>query len=305
MKVLNAFWDLRWFPLNYEIVQWLLMAEIKRRALGCDAIRLIIVPPEGRLAKQHTRSPEIEYWRLWNQVSPVMRLVPSFVGLSILVTRQEAANGKKLSFPDPYDPYSAKPPTRDYKWNLVLAAAEKNILPSLKPGDVALENAREWIENHCLGKKPVVIVQRTDPRHPDRNTNWWAWRRFADRLMRGEQYFPIILRDASDIYSEGPQDFVTFDAASVNVELRAALYQEAYLVMGTMSGNMSLAIFNEKVRYLLLTNPKKDTDIEDFWFTKRGFVPGQQPPLAKAGQRWLWANDDYLAIEEGFRQCWG
>lgn len=286
MKILNAFWDLRWFPLNYEIVAWLLMAEIRRAELGCDALRLIIVPPEGRLAKQHIRSPEIEYWRLWNQVIPVMRLVPSFIGLSILATRREARIGNEPSFPDLYNPDTPIAPIRDFKWDLVLAAAEKNILPSLKPGTVALGNTRKWIENHCRGKKPVVLVQRTDPRHPERNTNWAAWRRLAFRLLGGEEYCPIILRDASDIYSKEPLGFVTFDAASVNVELRAALYQEAHLVMGTMSGNMVLAILNEKVRYLLITNPREGTDIEDYWFPKRGFVPGEQPPLAKAGQRW-------------------
>jgi uncharacterized Rossmann fold enzyme len=126
---------------------------------------------------------------------------------------------------------------------------------------------------------PVVFSLRQTPYQQSRNSNLPEWNKAkADLESRGHTV--VIVGDGFDSFE--------WDS----IILRAALFEHAKAVLGVNSGNMGLALFNERVRYSILKPVSGEVATsEEWWETRMGTPRGADFPFAMSHQK-IWWHDD-------------
>ena len=91
-KSFFAFYDLAVSPATFDIVKFLLMAEISRKQQNKENIRLIIVPGfhQGFRSEKQEHNLNEAYWRVRNILVGCSSLLKSCSGFTYCTTRIEA-----------------------------------------------------------------------------------------------------------------------------------------------------------------------------------------------------------------------
>jgi hypothetical protein len=175
--------------------------------------------------------------------------------------------------------------------------------------------ARDWGETPPTVKAPqaahdamkqfagaVTITLREAKSWVHRNSNMEAWRRFAYDLQReGERV--IFVRDTARA-AQRLWNFETCPAASLDLHMRAALYEQAKANLFVSNGPNTLALFGERpwLDFVQMEPPESvyyaNTPL--FWETHVGVKVGEQLPWSKPNQRIVWQSDTY----ENIRTAW-
>jgi hypothetical protein len=138
------------------------------------------------------------------------------------------------------------------------------------------------------------------PKRNSRNADWLA---FADTLDR-QRYAPIFVHDTETVMQPMSADFsrhIVFAAASVNLELRMALYEAAWLNMAVMSGPMELCWYNEQARYVVLIPLGSIGAETEAALIRNGQPLGRDLDFATAHQRIVWELDEMDTLKREFR----
>ena len=309
-RTLALFYDLDIASLTFDIVDYLMLAELERRRLGLDAVHVVIVPGRtgglrqeaehyDKVVDQHARQ-----WRLHNLIVPMFALFPNVAGYTICSDRRHATL-VRLLFPRAVHPPGYWPafpivPVR----RLVFGAARegKAIFPGVQVPAQALRFVAQWLAARIGGRKPIVITLRQYGYMPSRNSNVSAWIEFARRLDK-TRYAPVFVQDVSAAMAATPPEldaFPVFREAPFNMILRGALYERAWLNICQAHGPTELMWYNERCRYaiFLTVGSSPETELE----TLRGYgiEANESPPFATKLQKWVWAMDDLETIEREF-----
>ncbi|MGV8108367.1 hypothetical protein [Methanospirillum sp.] len=319
---LYAFYDFAVAPATFDIVTFLVLAEIARKNDCCDRIHLIIVPGHdsgfrtGDLERYNERSwnnTKYDYdylkWRLDNIVIPCCSLLPTCTDISVFSTREEALKfertfaGKK--FPNNYSVYYPDSiiPNDGYHHVKFLfeLIRQKNEMPNLKAPKYGIDIVSTWIRQHCGQRKLITITLRESPYTKERNSNLKEWVRFI-RSLDEKIYFPVIIRDSEEAMNPLPTELVgltIFPEAPFNVHLRAAVYQLSYLCLSVSNGPGVIYVYNSKIPYLIFV-PSKSEQIN--LILRNEFPPGSQPIICSAFQRWVMEDDTFDNISREFNQ---
>ena len=111
-------------------------------------------------------------------------------------------------------------------------------------------SSKDWIDSHANGLKPIVITIRHSSSHSWRNSNESEWKRFIDWLDK-DRFFPIVIKDTETIFDNAGSIFdvyPTFDIGTLNLQLRLAMYECAYLNMMLSSGPGTLCFLDDKTQ---------------------------------------------------------
>jgi hypothetical protein len=163
--------------------------------------------------------------------------------------------------------------------------------------------ASEAVKVFLQGSSPVTITLREQPTWEHRNSDLEEWTKFSRYLeSRGEQV--VFVRD-TDKAGEPLVGFSTFPMASLNLDIRVALYEQAKVNLFTPTGPCSLALFGS--RPLLMFNPldKDDPYVcnrPEFWEFSQGIKEGEQFPWSLPTQRIIWKADSYENILEAWEE---
>lgn len=317
-EVLYAFYDLAVSGPSFDIMSFLVIAEARRKELGCSSLHIVIVPgPDwgfraGDLESYHKLgAPHYDVnhvrWRLRNVLVPCCWLIPSCQHVTVCTSRAEAqvlqASLVKHVFPSRY---TVRFPKKSHSLLNVAGAAPKGVsLSSIEATPQARRFVDDWIQNRANGLKVVTITLRECPYQRDRNSNLEAWGAFA-RSLDTSIYYPIVIRDTETAFQHLPPPLhgtVVFPEASWNVELRAALYEMSYLNMSVVNGTNVLVFFNPKAPYLIfkmITPSCGPTTIDHY--REAGLEPGSQFAHATPLQRLVWEDDRLEVIQGSFRE---
>jgi hypothetical protein len=141
----------------------------------------------------------------------------------------------------------------------------------------------------------VTITLRESTHYPHRNSNLHAWKRFARWLQnRGERV--VFVRDTE--HADEPfGDFRTCPAASRELHIRQALYEQAKMNLFVANGPLALAEFSD---YPWMAFMRVEADGHPyapatpmFWREQFGVEIGGQFPWSRPDQRLIWEADDY------------
>jgi hypothetical protein len=308
---LYAFYDLQVAPLSYDVSWFAATADRERRRKGLSKLHFVIVPglknglKEERNAYESAVDPSARLWRLHNIVVPVLTLVPSLGGLSILPSREaaggiRAATGKRV-YPAHYEPSL---PVAHWPSELLTEPCdpgeEIGILHSPPQG---LRYVERWLASRLGGRRLVTITVRDYNFMPARNSNLEAWAAFARRLD-AKKYLPVFVLDTERTLDPLPAPLVGFEIfreASWNVGLRMALYESSHLNLGVNNGPLFMGMLNARVPMLIfkILTPAAPQTTEEL-MTALGFTIGEQLPFAKPFQRLVWEEDRLETIEREF-----
>ena len=258
MKVLTAFYDLKVSPATYDIVSFLFLAEMVRLRDDLDAIDLAIVyndqdgPYRG---DDKTTSREKKDWMLHHVMLRADTALPSCRRTFLLPDRLEAkelARNTDQTFPEDY---SVDAPLPRYLTTEIIHLGLRGCpYGDFEATPEAMQRMETWLAERSAGRKVVTITLREMARQPGRNSNVAAWLDFAHAIGT-DTYFPVILRDTNAIFQPVPASYknlTTCDLASLNMELRAALYQHAYANLIINNGPNVLLHQNSLLKYLLM-----------------------------------------------------
>ncbi|HZT51890.1 MAG TPA: hypothetical protein VFA22_08155 [Stellaceae bacterium] len=305
----TLFYDLDECPITYDFVTFLVQAEAMRRQAGLARLAVVFVEgrkdglrPEMR-AYEEAIDLESRRWRLHNICIPLTTLLPACRSYAVLPRAQAAAVHRLCGerfLPAGYSPAFPLPPQGREVTRL---AAEGHELKLLASPPRALAYVESWLASRRAGRKLVTITLRQSPFMPQRNSNLPAWSAFA-RSLDPRAFFVVIVPDTDSALTplpEGLADFTAFTAACWNIGLRSALYESAWLNLGSSGGPLALCWFNPKARYIMFKIVVDDVPQATARFLEeRGYVVGAPPPFLGPYQEWVWEADDLAVIERAF-----
>lgn len=167
------------------------------------------------------------------------------------------------------------------------------------------------VVDHLKGRQPVVIVLREAEHWNYRNSNLPEWLRFTNECLAGEDV--IFLRDTAlasvsltaPAYAYAPaHSYETYPAASIDINVRVALYQRAKCVLGVSNGPMTLA-FHTKTPWMMFgaLDPSRNypPGRAEWWPPMHGIPAGGQFPWSGPDQRIVWQPDTFEILSK----AWG
>ena len=278
MKTLTAFYDLEIGPVSYDVVVFLVKAELERRRVKADKLHVVIVPGEGpggfrdksKFYDQHEAR-----FRLWNICIPACALIGASVTLAT-DWEQAIKLASATVWPHDWDRQTLR--NRPHLIGGVIDAAKAGIpIPRLS----ASEHARRVVRKLFAGR-PVVTMTQRHTYLSTRNTVPSEWRK-AQEHISGRGFAVLDIKDVGVALAKGG------GFAELSIDLRAACYQESVLNIQANNGASSLCWFSE-VPYLMFDAGVGDTEQE--W---RGLFCDQGLPW---GKTWPWSTPQQRIVYE-------
>jgi hypothetical protein len=183
--------------------------------------------------------------------------------------------------------------------DIVRACRLSHDIPLLQPSQQAVEAMRAFDY-----KGPYITITLREAAYGShRNSNMEEWRKFADYLSaQGERV--IFVRDTR-FALEGVDGYDTCPAASIDIDVRCALYEGARANLFVSNGPWSLALFG--TRPWLMFNEISGMDpyppnTDAWWRTFHGIGMNEQFPWSQPNQRIVWKRDTFLNMCEAWEQ---
>ena len=159
-----------------------------------------------------------------------------------------------------------------------------------------------------ISKGIITITLRDSSYSEIRNSNLKSWINFY-KWLKEKNYYPIFINDTEKInfkknIGSELDKFNCINIASLNCNLRLALYELAYLNTGVSCGPSLCMIFSKYCKYLIfktfVEDDKSNASLENFKKTN-GFGFGKQWPFANKFQKLVWSsNDDFNTLKNEF-----
>jgi len=308
-QILLARYDTEGQPISYDIAFFLQAAQIKRRQLGCDRLVVAMVPPKN-IHNQPGVSDNVNqivdgYARRFRMAHILVQMSDLMPGTDVLHMKDREIDPFAIGMDDAqiiHFPEEGIPHHSEY-YKLV------NEHPSMVPGFEASKEAhryiRNWLDPIADGRRVIALTLRQYKVNPERNNNMKAWSRFLDQLDPKE-YAVVVVPDTDAVkeYRESElQNYPIFEPACFDVDLRFALYEQAFLNMFVNNGPCIAATLSKSINYLMFKLVVPNTPTTDPEFIKLlGFRPNSTPTYATATQKWVWENDTYNVILREFNQ---
>jgi len=253
-RILSAFYDLGASPNTFDILVFLVLAEIERREARCDAMHLYIVPGPNQGFRGDTDVSNLtrQQYIQRNVLLSSHALMPSCAGVTLCSSREAVEeqlraatigeDPRLLVFPTGY---SVHLPQAHYHFFRIVERWQRGIaVPPLQPSRHALEMVNASLRQWCGDRKVLTVTLRETAVQAERNSNLEAWGRFVASLDKDE-YAVLVLRDLEKIHEALPPAFANclpYPEAVISVELRAALYQLAYLNLCINNGPAAMLL---------------------------------------------------------------
>lgn len=210
---------------------------------------------------------------------PLVRLIGA-------VEDQTALDGRHV------DHCSVKPAVESYR--------RGETIPKFEAPMALREGIREFLLEEC-GKAPVTITLREADHTPHRNSNLAEWLKLAEWLeSQGEKV--IFVRDTAKS-RETIAGFTTCHAASEDLVVRMALYQEAKANLFVCNGPAMLCVFSDKP-WLIFNEVQPEGNYKantpEGWFNCTGITPPEQWPWSRPDQRIIWQRDTFEVMRDAY-----
>lgn len=306
-QCLTAFYDLQICPVTFDFVVFLVLADMARRRAGVERMHVVLVPGPA----DGFRDDDVAYdavnktWRVQNIMLPALGFLASPPSFSLCRDRAEATAWEaRICGPVFPEGYRVAAPRGDFLWTGIAAASARGEpIPRLRATAQARDYMRRWLETAGGTGRPIAITLRESSHAPVRNSDVAAWSAFAHSLDAA-RYKPIFIRDTEMAFHPHPpalEGLTVCREAAVNLDLRLALYELAWLNLMVPNGPGILCWLSDRVRFLMLKCANAGwANTRDIYWNTIGIVPGGQFHGATPFQRLVWEMDDEANIRKAF-----
>lgn len=241
-STLFAFYDLSYNLPCFDVTTFVVLAEMERQKQNKKHIQFVIVPSrsEGEQGLNVYHETSDVNWRIEKLVKALFSCLPACIGIDQPFSKDFIQNYKNLNVTTYPDNYFNNPRQLAGDFSVLKSYASNNVkLSNLAPPKQACEIVDSYISNQIGNKKLITITLREYWSNAEqRNSNFTAWLDFALSLDQDE-YFPLIIRDTYKVGEPLPKKYSslpTYPTAAIDLTIRLALYQRAYVNMGVDNG---------------------------------------------------------------------
>lgn len=269
---LTAVYDLSVSPPTYEFLSFLHEAERARVDGGYDRLNIVFQPgPDGGFRADHLPpSKSVREMMLWKICVPAARMLPSACDVSVLKRRAPVAG-------------EVFPP--EWAVGNPVAHYGPSYCKGLKPILAASDAAMAYVERKYPGRF-VAITLRNAKHWPSRNSNMDAWLRVS-RYLERHGLTAVFIPDEDGAAPDGA--YHVCPEAFFDLDVRAALYEQAELCLGVSNGpTVLMAVLNS--RFLIFDKPDPSFPCAKQWLMDtHGF---DESPQYSAQGRIVWGSGD-------------
>jgi hypothetical protein len=308
-SILYAFYDLDVASPTFDIIHFLLMAEVQRVKFNCLSIHVIIVPGSNNGFREGD-NPDLDQqrWRANNILIGCCQLVESIQGFTFCSDRDEAnfyfKKAESKIFPTQYK--VDKPIARYLFGPIKELLAEGYTWPTLFAPRFAKKTIKVFLESFASDKKVVTINLRNSSILPNRNSNFGEWAKVC-AYLNDRDFAVILIDDAESVNQTSTKPLeVSYHGIEFiwNIPLRAALYEQTYINLFVNNGPAALSMHNSKSRCLVfkMITEGADSSSSTRFFKTHGLEIGKPAFFAGTFNRWVWKNDNFDIIIEEFEK---
>ena len=293
---LVAYYDFKQAPITFDFTNFI--ASVSALATMQNRLRFDLVLKADDWRKATPR--ELAYtdadrqWRLWNLIVQIVQVVPNIGNFSI--TRRPLEEISTTSFPSLYHPYFR--PEIPYIYSLPYDAHKAGAnVRVFRPSENALKIVDRLFPDQS---NLVTLTMRKAGHDPSRDSKLDEWLKFYHEL-KARGFRPVIVPDQDDTLAARTivgLDWEVFEAASMSVDLRLALYTRSRMNYVTNNGIIGLLIFSEApfcwysvvVEGTYVASPK--------YYESMGVAFGSKFPWLAGNQHMFWKPDTLENLRE-------
>ena len=315
MSVLNAIYDLKISPCSFECVHVLYAAETYRLHLGLDAMDFIVVGNDEDIFRidgpQADRVDDLQKkWELRNGLLQIDTLLPACRRTLFFPNRDEAIAylaTQEHTFPIGYD--VSTPPTENLNLYYSIVNVVLNGLRGFPAGRTgaqkeSLQLIDKWISENISDEKFITLNFRELDYQTERNNDVNEWAQFAQYLA-DKGFTPVMVRDTFKAFEPLSDNLAAYhrcDFASINLPLRVALYERAFMNCFVGNGIAEMARYNPSVPFMQfrVRSNKSHTTFQNL--AKLGAAPGYRPYLESNLHRSYFEADKFEFMRDRFEE---
>lgn len=312
-----AIYDLGRSPITFDVMNFFVMAHILTGRAQFAGYHVVFVLGDGSGFREITPKDKAldrdeKMWRLRHVLMPHAAIARNCLGFSVVERRVDLARLLQAvpaghRFPPNY---TVENPTQAFMlpqlFSLKPSVDELNVFEA---SPAALRKVDEWLARHAPGGRPVVFTLRSSNTEASRNSRIEEWLAAAQEI-RARGYDPVIVPD-TDLVTAGADatmfgDLPVFGIGAIDLELRVALFQRAYLNFADNGGPAFLNYFMADSRLLCFLPVDKlpavvvNTGGLDRMAQLLAVQPGGDFPHATPLCRFVWRPDRRDAVIEEF-----
>lgn len=280
-----AFYDFAVSPVSYNIIDFIMGA---RAFAGLEPVHVVLVPGPWHGFRDDAKNID-QHEKRWR----VMRLIiPAIKAAGMTFTVCPNRDFAEQFSPDFPRGYSLKIPVSDH-----VIFRMKDLSPvKFNASEAAKVHAKQWLEQRdCL--KPLITVTLREATYAKvRNSKVELWRELPT-FFPGHDF--VFIPDTATLSRQsGPRDCAL---ASLDLDLRLALYDKAVMNIGTCAGPMTICWASADRPYLGFIEIFSTRDPGGFVPTKKkmeelGFPPGSQWPWHSPKQKIVWEKEELPTV---------
>ena len=306
------FYDLRDFPLSFDLATSLVVAEIERRKRGLKWVHLVLVPGDWSLAATDGYDKAVpaaaRHLRIYQLALPLAQLLESCKGVTLCASLAEAEHIRfalaREVYPPRYEPAAHSSHLIDLASARAPGLAADRFFPMFRANDEARRAVAAFLSDRIGKRRAIVITLRQYGFVEERNSNVANWIAFADELDR-EKFAAVFVPDtavALGALDAGLRRHIVSETAAWNIGVRMALYEAAYLNIAHAGGPLELAYYNEACRYAIFMPTNTSIHTSADMLKARGWNVGKDLPFARPWQRIFWEPDALPQIRRAFAE---
>ena len=301
--ILDCYWDFEINPISFDIAWMLSAATLYANNNGFKSIRVNFIPEKNTLQRNYPKNylevinRESLEWRRRN----ICLMMPYL--FSLVKTVKYWQSRKDID-----DRWSHSLITNGqigYHWLYYKYINENfnNNNHSLEASETGKKYIQRWAQDLGISvENCLVITLREYSVDTIRNNDLEELKKIIEAVKKDFDAV-VLVRDTDkgelDNYFKG---YPTCDIASVNIELRAAIYEMAKLNIAISSGPASLLQLNKNTRFIVskFIHESVAPAQKDFMIMK-GFDITKPPSFLNNNQKWVWEQDSYENLIKAYK----
>ena len=301
-KTLNCFYDFTTCPSSFDIITYLISAEITRIRRNLDTLSIFIFkgPIHGFRFDNKNKSIDENNMYLQNVILPSLQLIPSVKEISWCEKKDFQLRYLEPGnvFPRGYDIYRPILGHKSISGKEFVPARLRNDRPGwFKAPSYAVNLALDYLKSH-FGEKPIITVSSREAEDFDKNKtrriNLKSWEKvFEMCLSNGMQ--PIIIRETENAFDNKPlyNNIPEIPLASLHLPFRTALYEKSLLNFFTINGPGALGMFGLNNSCHLYTFDEESEVVSSKFYQKSfGMLVGSSCPMTTKSSKFLWDTQE-------------
>jgi hypothetical protein len=285
-----AYYDCKYAPVTFDFCQFIVAAAAHARWSEMDYFDLVIIADGIRQMTPREKATALaeREWRIWNLIVEIAKIVPMICNISVV---RRAPEGLA---PNRYPPLFDPPKNWDIPYNheVVQRCFERGAdVKVFRPSEYAMQAASNLMPR--LDKPVVTMTIRKAAFDQERDSELGDWYEFS-KVLSDRGFETVVIPDQDDSLRDRAiheLDWHVIDVASMSLDLRLALYNQADMNYVT-NGGLTCVLGYSQAPFMWYKVVIEDSRVaSEEYFARRGLERHGKYPWLNDNQEMIWEND--------------